>query len=261
MDFRVLGPFEVRDADTVVSLGGPRQRAVLARLVIAVGAVVSTDTLIDDLYQGTPPATALASLHVYVSNLRRAIEPGRTPRTPPQLLIARRPGYLLDTSDVDALRFAALVADAEHRPSEQALPRLDEALGLWRGTPYGEFSGELWAVTEVNRLSELRLVAIERRAEALLDLGRPQAVINDLESQTTRHPLRERLWWLLALALYRSGRQADALATLRRVRKLIVQQLGLDPGPELQSLEDDILQQAHSLTAPANRVSPAPTVL
>ncbi|MEV0968363.1 BTAD domain-containing putative transcriptional regulator [Microtetraspora glauca] len=257
MDFRVLGPFEVRDDDgAIVGLGGPRQRAVLARLVIAAGAVVSTDTLIDDLYQGTPPATALASLHVYVSNLRRAIEPGRAPRTPPQLLIARRPGYLLDTPNVDALRFAALVTDAEHRPSEQALSRLDEALGLWRGTPYGEFSGELWAVTEVNRMCELRLVAMERRAEALLDLGRPQAVINDLESQTGRHPLRERLWWLLALALYRSGRQADALATLRRARSLIVEQLGLDPGPELQTLEDDILRQA--ITAPPSRVTLAP---
>ncbi|XVQ82990.1 BTAD domain-containing putative transcriptional regulator [Microbispora siamensis] len=262
MDFRVLGPFEVRDNDgAVVRLGGPRQRAVLARLLIAAGAVVSTDTLIDDLYQGTPPATALASLHVYVSNLRRAIEPRRVPRTPPQLLIARRPGYLLDTPDVDALRFAALVTDTEHRPPEQALSRLDEALELWRGTPYGEFSGELWAITEVNRLCELRLVAIERRAEALLDLGRPQAVINDLESQTSRHPLRERLWWLLALALYRSGRQADALAALRRARKLIVEQLGLDPGPELQALEDDILRQAQSISVPPNHVSLAPAVL
>ncbi|GAA4211188.1 AfsR/SARP family transcriptional regulator [Microbispora amethystogenes] len=259
MDFRVLGPFEVRDdSGALVGLGGPRQRAVLARLVLAAGAVVSTDTLIDDLYQGTPPTTALASLHVYVSNLRRAIEPGRAPRTPPRLLVARRPGYLLDTSGIDALRLAELVADAEHRPPEQALPRLDEALALWRGTPYGEFSGELWAVTEVNRLCELHLVAMERRAEAQLDLGRPQAVINDLEAQTSRHPLRERLWWLLALALYRSGRQADALGTLRRARGLIVAQLGLDPGPELQTLEDDILRQAQSLAHAPNPASPNP---
>ncbi|SEN55333.1 Transcriptional regulatory protein, C terminal [Nonomuraea pusilla] len=259
MEFRVLGPLEVRDGGGgVVGLGGPRQRAVLARLTIAAGAVVSTDTLIDDLYRGAPPATALASLHVYVAKLRRAIEPERAPRTPPRLLVARRPGYLLDASRVDALRFAALVADAEHRPAEQALPRLDEALGLWRGTPYGEFSGELWAVTEVNRLRELRLVAIERRAEALLGLGRPQAVINDLECRTSRHPLRERLWWLLALALYRSGRQADALATLRRARSVIAGQLGLDPGPALQALEDDILRQVPSLSLPPDPVTLAP---
>lgn len=258
MDFRVLGPFEVRDGEVAVGLGGPRQRAVLARLAINPGAVVSTDTLIDDLYQGTPPATALASLHVYVSNLRRAIEPARAPRTPPRLLVARRPGYLLDTADVDALRFATLVADAEHRPSEQALARLDEALELWRGTPYNEFAGELWAVTEVNRLCELRLVAIERRAEAQLDLGRPQAVIHDLEAETGRQPLRERLWWLLALALYRSGRQADALATLRRARRLIVDHLGLDPGHELQILEDDILKHAEAITFSPKRATLTP---
>ncbi|MEU8270698.1 BTAD domain-containing putative transcriptional regulator [Sphaerisporangium sp. NPDC049002] len=255
MDFRVLGPFEVRDGEATVGLGGPRQRAVLARLVITPGAVVSTDTLIDDLYKGTPPATALASLHVYVSNLRRAIEPARAPRTPPRLLVARRPGYLLDTIDVDALRFATLVADAEHRPAEQALARLDAALELWRGTPYSEFAEELWTVTEVNRLCELRLVAIERRAESQLDLGRPQAVIHDLEAETSKQPLRERLWWLLALALYRSGRQADALATLRRARGLIVDHLGLDPGHELQTLEDDILRHAESITFSPKRAT------
>ncbi|WP_185949670.1 BTAD domain-containing putative transcriptional regulator [Microbispora sp. KK1-11] len=257
MEFGVLGPFEVRDGEVPVGVGGPRQRAVLARLVLAGGAVVSTDTLIDDLYRGTPPATALASIHVYVSNLRRVIEPQRAPRTPPRLLVAKRPGYLLATSDVDALRFGGLVADAERRPPARALALLDEALGLWRGLPYADFAGELWAVTEVNRLHELRLVAVERRAHAQLDLGRPEAVIQGLEAETGEHPLRERLWWLLALAYYRAGRQADALATLRRARSLIADQLGLDPGPQLRALEQDILRQAPSLTTPSLAVVPS----
>ncbi|MEU6412619.1 BTAD domain-containing putative transcriptional regulator [Microbispora sp. NPDC046933] len=255
VEFRVLGPFEVRDGEAPVGVGGPRQRAVLARLVLAAGAVVSTETLIEDLYHGTPPATALESIHVYVSNLRRVIEPRRAPRTPPRLLVAKRPGYLLATSDVDALRFGALVAHAERRPPARALALLDEALGLWRGLPYADFAGELWAVTEVNRLNELRLVAVERRAQAQLDLGRPEAVIQDLEAETGEHPLRERLWWLLALAYYRAGRQADALATLRRVRSLIADQLGLDPGPQLRALEQDILRQAPSLIAPPSTPS------
>ncbi|MBB2910860.1 DNA-binding SARP family transcriptional activator [Streptosporangium becharense] len=255
MDFRVLGPFEVRDTGASIGLGGPRQRAVLARLVVAAGAVVSTDTLINDLYRGTPPATALASLHVYVSNLRRSLEPGRAPRTAPRLLVARRPGYRLATTDVDALQFGRLVSDAEQGPSLRTLALLDEALALWRGLPYGEFAGELWAVTEVNRLCELRLAAVERRARALLDLGRPQAVIHDLETEIGEHPLRERLWWLLTLALYRDGRQADALGALRRARRLIADQIGLDPGPDLRALEEDILRQNPSLAPPPEPVS------
>ncbi|MER6583629.1 BTAD domain-containing putative transcriptional regulator, partial [Nonomuraea sp. NPDC001023] len=248
--FRVLGPFEILGARGPISLGGPRQRALLARLVAAAGTVVSTDTLIEDLYRGRPPASAVGSVHVYVSNLRRVLEPSRAPRTPPRLLMARRPGYLLATTDVDALRFGKLVTDAELRPPAEALPLLEEALGLWRGVPYGEFADELWAAAEVNRLGELRMNAIESRAQALLDAGRPQPVIHELESETAEHPLRERLWWLRALALYRSGRQADALATLRRARQVIADQLGLDPGPELRELEKDILRQARSITPP-----------
>ncbi|MGJ6962818.1 BTAD domain-containing putative transcriptional regulator [Streptosporangium sp. G11] len=255
MEFRVLGPFEIYAAGVPVNIGGPRQQAVLARLVAAAGTVVSTDTLIDDLYHGAPPVNALASIHVHVSNLRRAIEPDRAPRTPPRLLVARRPGYMLVTPNVDALRFGRLVADAEQRPPAESLALLEEALRLWRGLPYGELTGELWAIAEVNRLHELRLTAIERRTQALLDLGRPQAVIHELESETGKHPFRERLWWLLALARYRSGRQADALATLRRARKVIAEQLGLDPGPELRALEKDILQQARSLTFPPEPVA------
>ncbi|WP_344970075.1 BTAD domain-containing putative transcriptional regulator, partial [Streptosporangium fragile] len=220
---------------------------MLARLLVAQGAVVSTDTLIDDLYGGAPPVSALPTLQSYISNLRRVIEPGRSPRTPPRLLIGQPPGYLLAATDVDAIRFTELVNRSELRPPGEALTCLDEALRLWRGVPYGEFGDETWAITEINRLYELRLVAIERRAQALLSLGRPQAVIPQLEVETTANPLRERLWCLLALALYRTGRQADALAVLRDAGDLLADQLGLDPGPELQTLKDDILRQVDSL--------------
>ncbi|MDX3101297.1 BTAD domain-containing putative transcriptional regulator [Nonomuraea angiospora] len=248
MEFRVLGPLEVRaDEGEPVGLGGARPRAVLARLLIARGVVVSTDALIHDLYGDTPPPSALSSLHSYVSNLRRAIEPDRGPWAKPKVLIGRPPGYLLAAEDVDASRFEELVGRSEFQSPGEALTCLDAAFGLWRGTPYGEFGDETWALTEVSRLRELRLVALERRARALLDLGRPQAVITDLEAETAGNPLRERLWCLLALSLYRTGRQAEALAVLRRAARLLADQLGLDPGPELRSLEQDILRQADSL--------------
>ncbi|MFI9847541.1 BTAD domain-containing putative transcriptional regulator [Nonomuraea sp. NPDC051941] len=259
MEFRVLGPLEVRaDGGEPVGLGGARPRAVLARLLIARGVVVSTDTLIHDMYGDTPPPSALSSLHSYVSNLRRAIEPDRGPWAKPKVLIGRPPGYLLAADDVDASRFEELVGRSEFQSPGEALTCLDAAFGLWRGMPYGEFGDETWALTEVSRLRELRLVALERRARALLDLGRPQAVITDLEAETAENPLRERLWCLLALSLYRTGRQAEALAVLRRAARQLADQLGLDPGPELRSLEQDILRQADSLepAAPATLVVP-----
>ncbi|MEV6034706.1 BTAD domain-containing putative transcriptional regulator [Nonomuraea sp. NPDC052116] len=259
MEFQVLGPLEVRaDDGEPVGLGGARPRAVLARLLIARGVVVSTDTLIHDMYGDTPPPSALSSLHSYVSNLRRAIEPDRGPWAKPKVLIGRPPGYLLAADDVDASRFEELVGRSEFQSPGEALTCLDAAFGLWRGMPYGEFGDETWALTEVSRLRELRLVALERRARALLDLGRPQAVITDLEAETAENPLRERLWCLLALSLYRTGRQAEALAVLRRAARQLADQLGLDPGPELRSLEQDILRQADSLepAAPATLVVP-----
>ncbi|MGA4992964.1 BTAD domain-containing putative transcriptional regulator [Nonomuraea bangladeshensis] len=248
MRFRVLGSVEAYDDhNTFVELRGRRQRAVLARLLVAQGSVVSTDTLIEDVYDGSPPASALSSLQSYVSNLRRAIEPGRPRNAPPRVLVARQPGYLLACADVDAREFAELVGRSEFHAPEERLASLDRALRLWRGVPYGEFADRTWALTEVNRLGELRLLAVERRAQALLDLGRPQPVISELEAETLGHPLRERLWSLLALALYRTGRQADALAVLRRAKEMLADQLGLDPGPELRDLEDDILRQVESL--------------
>ncbi|GIH79272.1 BTAD domain-containing putative transcriptional regulator [Planobispora longispora] len=258
MKFRVLGPIEVYDDGVPVRLGGPRQRAVLARLLVAGGAVVSTDTLIEDLYGDASPPSAVSTIQAYVSNLRRAVEPGRPPRALPRLLVGRPPGYLLAATDVDALRFTELVTRSESLPPEEALACSEAALRLWHGPPYGEFTGELWASSEVARLCELRLVAVERRARAQLDLGRPQAVVTGLEAESAANPLRERLWHLLALALYRTGRQADALAVLRRAGRLLADQLGLGLGPGLRALEEAILRQADSLMLPSTSPAPVP---
>ncbi|MEV4455017.1 BREX system ATP-binding domain-containing protein [Microbispora sp. NPDC049633] len=247
MEFRILGPIEVRGDDGLpVDLGGRRPRAILARLLAARGTVVPTDALIADLHGEDPPRGARATLHAYIANLRRVVEPGREPRAAPELLLSRSSGYLLATRDVDAIRFTDLVKAAETVPPGEALVSLDEALGLWRGTAYGDLADEPWAVTEANRLAELRLVAVERRAQALLALGRPQAVIDNLGAETAEHPLRERLWSLLALALWRVGRRDDALSATNRARDALGQ-LGLDPGPELLAVENEILQDTAAL--------------
>ncbi|MER7503385.1 BTAD domain-containing putative transcriptional regulator [Nonomuraea pusilla] len=248
MEFRILGGVEVRGDDGLpLDLGGRRPRAVLARLLAARGAVVPTDTLIADLYGDTPPRGTRATLHAYISNLRRVVEPDRAPRTPSRLLLASPPGYLLAATNVDAVRFTDLVDRSEPGSPGDVLVLLDEALRLWRGSPYGEFAGEPWAVVEANRLRELRLIAVERRAQALLDLGRPQAVAGDLRAEIAEHPMRERLWWLLAVALSRTGRHGDALSAIRQARDLLAEQVGLDPGPELLELESDLLRQAGTL--------------
>ncbi|WP_432929227.1 BTAD domain-containing putative transcriptional regulator [Microbispora sp. CA-135349] len=243
-------------------LGTSLQRAVLARLVCAQGHVVSTDRFVDDLWRGQPPPRALAALQVYVSNLRRVLEPDRAPRAAARVLVTAPPGYrlTLEPGDVDAWRFPRLVetaADllAEGRPG-RALDVVDEALALWTGPAYAEFAEEEWAVPEVVHLDELRAVAVEYRAEAGLALGRHAEVVPELERHLTAHPLRENAVRLLALAYYRAGRQGEALSALRRTRELLADQLGVDPGPALRALEADILAQADSLTpAPA---SPAP---
>ncbi|WP_147425300.1 BTAD domain-containing putative transcriptional regulator [Bailinhaonella thermotolerans] len=251
MQFRVLGPVEVAGPEGAIDLGGPRQRAVLARLLVAHGTVVSTDLLIEDVYNGNPPASALSTVQGYVSNLRRALEPGRAPRSPAQVLIGRAPGYVLAVRDGDWIRFGELVeraggliAAGQHT---RALTALDAALALWRGEPYADFAGEPWAAAEVARLNELRMVAIEQRYGALLAVGRPYALVAELETFIDAHPLREELWRLLALALYRTGRQADALAALREARRRLDEELGLDPGPELRQLEADIFAQSETL--------------
>ncbi|MET7461759.1 BTAD domain-containing putative transcriptional regulator [Nonomuraea sp. NPDC005501] len=243
---RVLGSLGAEVNGEPVPLGGPRQRGVLALLVAARGQVVPVDRMIEDLWRGEPPSRALASLQAYVSNLRRLLEPGRPPRTPARLLVSAAPGYALrlPPESVDAWRFEDLLDEARTLTEPQAArARLAEALGLWHGPAFAEVADEPWAAAETARLNELRLVARELHVAASLRTGDPASVVPEAESLTRDEPLREEGWRLHALALWSSGRQADALATLRRARATFADELGLDPGPDLVALEEAILAQ------------------
>ncbi|GAA2724853.1 AfsR/SARP family transcriptional regulator [Actinocorallia aurantiaca] len=246
--FGVLGPVVAWDGSgDVIDLKGPRHRAVLARLIVARGRVVPVSLLAEDLWPD-PPSGALGAIRTFVGALRRALEPDRPPRAPARLLVTRGPGYALhaEPDAVDAWRFERAVT--ETAPPGVMLERLQEALGWWRGPSYAEFADEPWTRSERSRLAELRLHAVERLAEARLDLGLAAEAVPDLDAHATGHPWREDAWRLLALALYRAGRQGDALAVLRRARTLLVEQLGVDPGPALRRLENDILHQAGHLS-------------
>ncbi|GAA0357513.1 hypothetical protein GCM10009530_03440 [Microbispora corallina] len=250
--FRALGPFEAVSDGETLDLGGQRQQAVLARLLVAGGRAVPVTVLIDELWPGGPPAQALSTIQGYVSRLRRALEPNRAPREEAGVLVSAPPGYALRASvdEVDAWRFEGLVK-AEDGDAAGTLERMETALGLWRGPALAEFQDLPWAQAEAARLDELRLVAVERRGDAAVRLGRTGALIPDLEAHASAHPLREEAWRLLALALYRAGRQGDALGALRRAREALREELGLDLGPTLQRLEQDILTQAPHLDGQA----------
>ncbi|MFD9958300.1 BTAD domain-containing putative transcriptional regulator [Amycolatopsis sp. NPDC058986] len=243
VEFGVLGPLVAARGGSGVDLGGPRQRAVVARLILAKGRVVPLSRLIDDLWE-EPPENAVGTIRTFVFALRRALEPDRPPRSPARLLVTSAPGYALraEAGAVDAWRFEAAVT-----ARDATLSSLDDALALWRGPAYAEFADESWARAEIDRLDELRLLAVERRAEAALALGRADAVVPDLEAHLAERPWREAAWRLLVLALYRAGRQGDALDALRRAKKILDVELGVDPGPELRQLEADVLAHAPHL--------------
>ncbi|MBB5136519.1 DNA-binding SARP family transcriptional activator [Thermocatellispora tengchongensis] len=224
------------------------------------------DSLLYDLWDDDAAKGAQSGLQVYISRLRRVLEPGRPRGGPNRLLVTVASGYALRATpdQVDALRFEAMVrAAGEHMEDDPASARsiLAKALDLWRGTPYSDFADQPWAEAEVNRLTELRLVARERHADTGLRLGMPAETVPDLEAMTSEHPLREEGWRLLALGLYRSGRQGDALAALRRARTILSDELGIDPGPALRKLESDILAQdpGLELVPPAQRAPARPT--
>ncbi|TKK89074.1 hypothetical protein FDA94_11220 [Herbidospora galbida] len=262
MDVRLFGPMEVRDADgRQVELGTPKQRAVLAMLAIEPGRVVSLDRLIDELWSGEAPSSATGTLQAYVSQLRRALEPGRAPRTPPRVLLTREPGYLLAVApgEVDLARFRALADDgrrvlAQGEPA-RALQVLDQALAVWRGRPLEEFAGYPFAQPVITELADLWVSATEDRFEARLAFGESGSCVPGLESLVHDHPYRERMWGLLVLALYRAGRQADALAALRQVRAVLDRELGIEPGPELRKLEQAVFGQSADLDIPAPAVT------
>ncbi len=282
----VLGAAEVRVDGTPVDLGTRKQRALLAALALHRGRPVSPDALVGLLWADTPPAGVTGTLQGYVAGLRRALEPDRPARAPSTVLVTEGNGYALHVpaENLDAACFDAVVGTAHQRLGTGALvpaggvstlsvhdlelvvADLDAALALWRGTPYLELEDAPAASAERFRLEELRLVALEDRAVAGLALGRHATVAAELESLTTSHPLRERLWALRAVALTRSGRQAEALDVLRQVRTLLADELGLEPGAELRDLQTAVLRQDPGLTwaapaaPPGQPAEPAATV-
>jgi YVTN family beta-propeller protein len=251
-DFRILGPIEARLDGEPVSLGGPKQRALLAILLLSANRVVSRERLIDDLLDA--PVDADRALRVQVSRLRKALDRGGEADS---RLITRAPGYLLvvDEGELDLHRFEALVHAGrqaiESGESEAAVRALRNAESLWQGGALEGLESEPFAPGEIVRLDELRLAATEGRIEAELALGRHALVVPELDTLVTRHPLRERLRAQLMLALYRCGRQADALEEYRQARSVLSDQLGLEPGPQLRDLERAILRQDEALELPS----------
>jgi DNA-binding SARP family transcriptional activator len=245
----VLGPLEVLEDGSPLPLGGPRQRALLALLLLRANRVVSSDTLLEELWAEEQPLAGRAALRVRVSQLRKALGA--------EIVLTRAPGYVLvaEREQVDLHRFERLVAESRTEPPERAAERLREALALWRGDPLAELAYESFAQPEIGRLEELRLAALELRIDADLELGRHAALVPELESAVAESPLRERLRAQLMLALYRSGRQADALEAYREARRALVDGLGIEPSRPLQDLEAAILRQDRELE-PAPRVVP-----
>jgi DNA-binding SARP family transcriptional activator len=264
--FGILGPLEVEVAGRVVDLGPPKQRAVLALLLIERERVVSLDRLIDQLWDGEPPPRATASLQAYLSNLRRVLEPDRLPRSVASVLVTSPPGYVLrvPASDVDAAVFEDLAGEGARLlaggRADEARRRLDEALALWRGPALADFAFDAFAEREIVRLEELRVSAVEDRLAAELDGDGASSAgaISRLEVLVREHPLRERPWGLLMLALYRSGRQAEALRAYQSARRALAAEIGVEPGPQLRRLEADILAHAPSLERPSAQAVPEP---
>ena len=254
LEFRILGPFEARIDGRTLELPAGKPRALLAALLLRSGEVVSVDALVDELWGEHPPPTAAKNVQGYVARLRRTLGEG--------VLVTQTPGYALriDEQLLDSSRFRALVEEARHEEPAAAAERLREALALWRGPPLADFTYEPFAQEEIRRLEDLRLSALEDRIEADLALGRHEDVVAELESLVRSHPLRERLQGELLVALYRCGRQAEALEAYRAARHRFVDELGVEPSPELQRLERAILEHDPSLQAPprSDRRGPVP---
>jgi DNA-binding SARP family transcriptional activator len=269
MEYRILGPLEVRHADRVIPLRGARQRELLAVLLLHANEIVSSDRLIDDLWEGDPPPTATKMIQNGVSQLRKLLELDRVGKG--ERLVTRSPGYLLriGPGELDSDRFERLVAEGRRELAARdygvAAERLTEALALWRGPALGDFSAAVFARADAARFEELRCAATEDRIDAELALGRHADVVAELEALVAQNPLRERLRGQLMLALYRSGRQAEALQVYQQTRDVLVEELGLEPGPALQRLEKAVLVQDPTLELAAEEVEPsiepAPTVL
>ncbi|MET1008675.1 MAG: BTAD domain-containing putative transcriptional regulator [Gaiellaceae bacterium] len=257
MDFRILGPLEVRDGDREVRLRGGKQRALLALLLVNANRTLPIDRIVDDLWGDDVPESAQKMVQIHVSKLRKVLSPG--------LLHTRPPGYSLQLApdDVDLFRFERLVADSrkdlDAGRAEEASAGFRRGLELWRGPALAEFASEPFAETEGARLEELRISALEGRLEADLQLGRHGDLVGELEALIARYPLREGLRRQHMLALYRSGRQAEALAAYQEARRALADELGIEPSPALRELERSILQQDSSLDLASPPAVPSET--
>jgi len=254
MEFGILGPLEVRDRGVAVALGGVQQRSLLAILLLNANELVPTDRLVDELWGEEPPRAAVKTVQVYVSRLRKLLGV--------EALVTSGPGYLLrvEPERIDLRRFERLADEGRQAlaagDAERAAKRLGEAMSLWRGAPLADFAYEPFAQAEAARLEELRLGAVEDRIEAELRCGRATELVAELHALAARHPLRERLRAQMMLALYHSGRQAEALDVYRDTRTTLVEELGIEPSRELQDLERAILAQDRSLERPGARPAP-----
>jgi DNA-binding SARP family transcriptional activator len=263
----LLGTCTAASDGAPLDLGGPRQRAVLALLVLARGETVPVERLAESVWGERGPADPAGALQAYVSHLRRRLQPGSAARTRSAIIVSDGRGYAvrLPPDAVDVWRFERQLeqAGAASDPAGAAA-LLTEALALWRGPPLAEWADEPWAEAEIARLTGLRAVARERLVAARLALDEAALLVPDLEAMVAEEPLREERWRLLVLALYRAHRQADALGALRRARTTLADELGVDPGPALRELEQQVLAQSPALTVPVQRSrstlpAPAPT--
>ena len=254
MEFRLLGPLEVIEADRAVALGAGLQRSLFAMLLLHANQVVSTDRLIDALWGAAPPQSAAKTVQVYVSRLRKELGDGR--------LVTRPPGYALQVSrsELDLAQFEQLLDEARRSDPGRAAETLRRALDLWRGPALADLAYEAFAQPEIARLEELRWAAREQRIDADLATGRHEDLIGELGALVSEHPLRERLRCQLMLALYRSGRQAEALSAYRQAQRVLADELGLEPGEELKQLEQAILRQDPALDLSREASPPSPDV-
>ncbi len=267
MKFNILGPLEVAEGGRLLQLGRPKQRAVLAILLVHANRPVSLEHLVDEIWGEDPPAQALASLQAYVSHLRRLLEPVREARTPARVLVSQPPGYRIAVApeDLDAARFQALATQGRQLlgtgDPERAADLLGQALALWRGPVLADFADASFAREERARLDELRLGALEDRIAADLARGRPAIDLAELDQLTKAHPYRESLHGFRMLALYRSGRQAEALSAYQDVRRMLNEDLGIDPRPQLEVLHQQILRHAPDLDQAVARWSAPDTAV
>ncbi|MDQ1729970.1 MAG: hypothetical protein QOK10_129 [Pseudonocardiales bacterium] len=252
LSIRILGRLAASQDGQELDLGGSRQRAVLGILVAARRATIPASRMIDLIWDENPPPQASGALHAYVSHLRKRLEPSRAARSAAMVLVSEGSGYALRVPDqvVDAWRFEAAVNEASRLTGRAAVDALRDALALWQGSAFADYAGQPWADAQRIRYAEVHAHAVDELLGARLATGEARPLIPDLEAAVAAEPLREDRWRLLALALYRSNRQADALSALRRARSMLSDELGVDPGPALRELEAEVLAQSPALLRP-----------